>query len=454
MKRHKDYLKIIKQQVVTKFSNKFLLKLPPLLLVGAVLLFWMIQTTQPVKASEENDSERVRIIAMGDNLIHSSVYDAADAVDGTIDGQYDFKPFYRLIKPKIAEADVAFVNQETIVGGKELGLSSYPMFNSPEEVATALKDTGFDVINGATNHSLDKLDQGVINAIDNFQKVGLPLIGVNKTAADQDKVTIIEKNGLKIAFLAYTYGTNGMVANDNYRVNYLDQDLIKKQVEIAKKEADAVVVSAHWGTEDSTEADDDQKTWAKFFADQGVDAVIGTHPHVIQPIEWVEGTEGHKTLVAYSIGNGLNGMQDVDNVLGGLLNFTIHKDGDSIVVDSVTMDPIMTHYQTVKTPKIDQEARDKNAPNAFSSDHHYEFLIYPLSRYTNQLAEKHFIHQEFDQTITKEILDVRFTQLFDQQFWPRNYRYFHRTEETNEKVRTLRDTQKQTLINEQQSGAN
>lgn len=185
-------------------------------------------------------------------------------------------------------------------------LSYYPMFNSPQDVGYDLQELGFDVVGIANNHMLDKGAKGLEKTIAFWKNMeGVLLIGGYDSREDYDTVRVLEKNGIKIAFLAYTYGTNGLTkaASSPVVIPYINEDDITRQVAAAKNAADAVIVSVHWGDEGSFKPNDAQKRTAQLFADCGVTAIIGHHPHVIQPVEWITGKNGNKTLCVYSLGN-------------------------------------------------------------------------------------------------------------------------------------------------------
>ena len=268
---------------------------------------------------------KIDLVAVGDNLIHMPIVRSSKLADGS----YNFKPIYSEIENTVEKADISFLNQETILGGTELGISGYPQFNSPHELGQDMVELGFDVINHATNHSLDKGEKGILSALkfwENYQDV--KLIGIYNNQEARDNISVVEKNGIKLAFLAYTYSTNGIPVPSGkpYLVNIINKELIQKDIENAKTKADAVIVSMHWGIEYQTTPSDIQKELAKFMADAGVLVIIGHHPHVLQPAEIVESNSGQKTLVAYSLGNFVSSQVGMSKLIGGLLKTTITKD--------------------------------------------------------------------------------------------------------------------------------
>ncbi|MCC8192533.1 MAG: CapA family protein [Ruminococcus sp.] len=327
----------------------------------------------------KSDEQRVSFCAVGDNLIHETIYKEADGYSGEDgDGKYDFTSFYSEIRSDIESYDLAFVNQETIVGGYDLGLSGYPLFNSPFEVAEALKDTGFDMVNLATNHALDVGQEGIDNAVSIFDELNLCHDGIYSGEDEQNAVSIIERNGIKFSLVSFTESTNGLTAPNSYSVSTFDDDeYIKQKIQNAKAVSAVVVVSAHWGEENSFETDDFQTNYAQYLADCGADIIVGTHPHVIQPVEWIEASDGRQVLCAYSLGNFLGGMLLDDNSLSGLLSLDVVKSSEGIKIENVHWTPLVIHFEGNQS-NIESER--------------YGYKIYKLSDYTDELADKHVLN--------------------------------------------------------------
>lgn len=369
------------------------------ILICCVLLAGCSAADTPKKETKESkttDNTVVSFVGVGDNLIHDSIYKEADKLDGADhDGHYDFSSMYENIKKDTKKADLAFINQETILGGDDLGLSGYPTFNTPSDVANGVVDAGFDIVNTATNHCLDKFQTGINNSSATWAKYkGVITAGTYTSQKDRDTVRVIERKGIRFSFLAYTYGTNGVAPEYDYSVAYFNDDQIRKDVAAAKKVSDVVIVSAHWGTENIHEVNDEQKHYAQLFADLGVDVVIGTHPHVIQPIEWVSSTDGNsKTLVVYSLGNFLSGMLSVDNVVGGMIGFDFVKAAKTkkITVQNVKWTPIVTHFDG-----------DGNPDNIMESRHNYK--VYKVSDYSEKLAKRHALNGYEGQTFSMDVI--------------------------------------------------
>lgn len=374
-----------------------------LLLVIACLL--ITACSSPDKETKEKTTKKdgnttVSFVGVGDNLIHEMIYKQADRAAGSVnDGTYDFTPMYAHVKEDIKKADLAYIDQESIIGGDAIGISGYPTFNSPAQLAKDVASTGFDMVNMANNHCLDTYQKGI-----NFsssiwkQQKGVIAAGTYTSQEDRDTIRTIEKNGIKFSFLAYTYGTNGIEAPSPFSVAYFDEAQIKKDVAAAKKISDVVIVSAHWGDENVSAPTAFQKKYAQLFADLQVDVVIGEHPHVIQPVEWVKGSEGNKTLVVYSLGNFLSGMLDVDNVLSGMIRFDFVRDKDSkkIEVKNVKWEPLITHF-TGDSKDIMNTRKD--------------FATYKLRDYTDELAKQHGLNGVNGQSVRVDDLYARTSKI-------------------------------------------
>lgn len=339
----------------------------------------------------KKEVKTVSFNAVGDNLIHGAIYSSPQYIKGDT---FDFNAIYSEIKPYIESADISYINQETMLGGTSLGLSHYPMFNSPQEIGDAVANTGFDWVNHATNHTLDAYEAGVINTLDYWDKnPSITTTGIARSNEEANELKIIEKNGVKFGLLAYTYGTNGIPVpqGKDYLVNLIDKDKMKADIERLETEVDSILVSLHWGTEYSFAPNEYQKDIAKFLADLNVDVIIGTHPHVIQPIEYVTGNGGNETLVIYSLGNFLS-AQDVNyRMLGAMASWdlTFDPNDNSKKIENVVFTPLVNHYDTS----------------------HENFKIYRLKDYNNELASKHALKSQYElsyeyfKQLTDDVID-------------------------------------------------
>lgn len=325
---------------------------------------------------------RISFVAVGDNIPHDSVIKTAkdDASSGE---EYDFSKIYAGIADEIAAADIAFINQESPVGGKELGIAGYPNFNAPQEMVEELIDVGFDVFAIANNHMLDKGEKGYKNTVEYFNSLPITMVG-GYTKSDYDNVRIVEEEGVKIAFLSYTtlinYGHINDISNSSsYIIPYANTADITRQVGIAKEQADVVIVSMHWGSEGEFGATTEQTKYAKLCADLGVDVVIGHHPHVVGGVEWLSGESGNKTLVAYSLGNFCSSQLYVKNMVGEMLGFDIVKDVDgSISIENPYVEGVVCHYKTDTSKKDNQNLYVR-----------YDVRMYMMRDYTEELAKNH-----------------------------------------------------------------
>jgi poly-gamma-glutamate synthesis protein (capsule biosynthesis protein) len=194
-------------------------------------------------------------------------------------------------------------------------------------VGDALIDAGVDIVSTANNHSLDKGEKGLKASLDYLDQIGLPHVGTSRSANERQTLKIMNINGIKAAYLSYTYGTNGIPVPEgkDYLVNLIDKPFMQEEIHRAKNEADIVVMSLHWGNEYQLQPTDEQKELAKYLVDEGVDIIFGHHPHVLQPMEWIEAKDGRKSLVVYSLGNFLSGQMRDYKDIGGLATVHITK---------------------------------------------------------------------------------------------------------------------------------
>lgn len=302
--------------------------------------------TLPPELPIEPTYRHATFAAAGDVLVHTNVYKYASQLAEGTDAEFDFKPIFANIKDVISSVDAAYVNQETICGGSELGYSGYPAFNTPDEIAPALLDTGFDIVNIANNHMLDKGERGLARAIDFWNGQGITLLGGFKSKEDYENIRIHEVNGISIAFLSYTYWTNGYVlpSASEYVVPMMDADEIDRQTKAAREIADIVMVSMHWGDEDSFTPNAEQERLALLMANNNVDVILGMHPHVLQRIEWLDRPDGKRTLCVYSLGNLISTMMYSRNMLGGIIRFDITEDENGFTIEEPELIPTMVHY--------------------------------------------------------------------------------------------------------------
>ncbi len=342
----------------------------------------------------------IDILMVGDILLHDNVQESGKLSDGT----YNYNHLFANVAEDIKAADIAIANQEVILGGTEIGLYGYPNFNGPYEVGDALAKAGFNVILHATNHTLDRGKTALVNCM-NFWKTNhedVAVLGVfeSQQAYDND-IYIYEQDGVKIAILNYTYGTNGMPMPTDmpFAVAMLEEEKVLSDLQKANEQADFVVVCPHWGTEYRHVQSQEQEYWAQLFLENGVDLVIGTHPHYIQPVEMLTNENGEQMLVYYSLGNFINSTSDsgrgtADRMIGGMAKVTIaKKETGEVYIKDYGVEPLVT--QLLYGPQ--------------------EITTYKLSDYTEELAAQNKILEKdsvFSLDFCKELCEEVFGELY------------------------------------------
>lgn len=297
------------------------------------------------EAPTEPEEEYITILAVGDNLYHRSLSQSGIKEDGT----YDYTPVYSTMREIISEADIAVINQETPMAGDAYGIQTYPKFNVPQQISEAMVWAGFDVVSFATNHMLDMGRQGLIDTAQYWKDKHPDVLvtGIALSQEERDTVPYVECKGKKIAFLNYTYGVNsGNLGRQPYLLNFLDEATVRADIARAKETCDYVIVLPHWGVEGRMEPTQDQYNMALILADAGADVVIGTHPHVVQKVQWVTGASGHRTLVFYSLGNFISLQDTAAKMLGGIAKLRLRIDPETgeLTLDDYRMDYIVTHF--------------------------------------------------------------------------------------------------------------
>lgn len=335
------------------------------------------------KTPSAADPEEVRLsfIGMGDNLIHSSVYEQALKSDGV----YDFTSKYASVADIVKNADIAFINQETPMC-QYYTVMGYPRFNSPVELGHNLVDIGFDVFGFANNHVADMGMNGISAMINYFPNYNAMQVGLYANERDYNTIRIYQTQGVKIAFLAYTYGTN-MYGQRNQYLSYqnwlpvFNKETVTRQVSFAREVADIVIVSMHWGVENSFTVNETQREYAQLLADLGTDVILGTHPHVIQEIEIVKGKNGNDTVCYYSLGNGINAQSSFVNAIGIMASFDIVKDKNGARVENIKCIPTVSMLE-------------KNYANV---------RLLTLTDFTDELAAIH-CHNYTDRKVTVQLV--------------------------------------------------
>lgn len=275
-----------------------------------------------------------KLLMVGDALIHSSVYN--DAL--TEDGNYDFKPMLKYVKPILKSYDLKYYNQETILGGYSLGYSSYPKFNSPVEVGDAFLNAGFNLVSLSNNHTMDKGETGVINSVNYWKsKKNVVFSGQWTSWEERNTNPVYSVNGINYAFFSYTTWTNGLETpvGKEYLNNVYSNDKAYLDISAVKDRADVIIVAMHWGEEYNLDITEEQREIANYLSSLGVNIIIGTHPHVVEPVEYINNGD---TLVIYSLGNFISGQIGLDRLTGLMMEVTIKKmvdDDDSVHISIV-----------------------------------------------------------------------------------------------------------------------
>ena len=334
-------------------------------------------STPEPSSQPEPEPSVVTFLSAGDDLIHNSIYEQAAA--RAENGGYDFTYAYANVAETIRAADIATINQETVIAPM-YEPSTYPCFNSPPQLADTLQDIGFDVYNVANNHVLDKGETGLINCLE-FWRDSWPdalVTGAYLNEEDYSQIRTLEKNGLTFAFLGMTELTNGLSLPQGSEVVLVqgeDEAALQSRIQAAREVADVVIMNVHWGNEYTHTPTERQRYLAEKMTDWGVDIVIGHHPHVLQPIETRTTADGRQALIAYSLGNFISAQDRPARMLGGLLSYTVRREtpDSPIEITDVALIPTVTHYD-----------------RGFTNNR-----IYLLSQYTNELAQSHGVRSNY-----------------------------------------------------------
>lgn len=347
--------------------------------------------TNQVQADTEVVTEEVfkptsaKLVAVGDNLMHRSCTLSAKNADGT----YDFTKHFANMADIFKAADLAVISQDTVLGGIELGATSTEtgIFNTAVELADGMADAGINVVLAANNHIMDEGSAGLNTMMSYFctKYPDITLLGVNNSREAKDEPVYVETNNIKIAMINYSYGSNQTADLDAspYLLNQYDEDWLSDILKQAREEADFIIAFPFWGEQNSMDYTQEQERQAQFLADNGVDLIIGSYPHVVEPVKWITAENGDRTLVYYSLGNFQSIQNTVENMLGGQANITISKEEDGTHISDYSLDFVVTHY----------EQRE-------SSEYYDIVTTYPLADYTSDLAARHGMsvsgNDEFD----------------------------------------------------------
>jgi poly-gamma-glutamate synthesis protein (capsule biosynthesis protein) len=314
----------------------------------------------------------IELVAVGDNLIHIQIV-TSSAVSRDGKPGYDFGPVYQYVKEDIAAADIAFINQETLFAGERFGLSGYPQFNGPVELGQTLVDLGFDVVNHATNHVMDAGEAAVRVTIDYWEdRPDITYLGIHASPEARERPKLVEANGIRLGFLSYTYGTNGLPVPRNapYLVSLTDTAIMAQEIDAIRPLCDYLIVSMHWGDEYDHKPTRRQEELALFLAQRNVDLVLGHHPHVLQEMRSVKRPDGADMLVFFSLGNFVSAQNRLPTLLGGMAKVTLARAGGAdgpVRWTAASLTPLVTHDERGYTG----------------------FRVYRFEDYPDELAARH-----------------------------------------------------------------
>lgn len=341
-----------------------------------------------VEVKDEEKTPKVyeaKMIMVGDALIHDRLYNTVRNEDGS----YDFKPTIQYIKPIITKYDLKYYNQETILGGAELGYSSYPQFNSPNEVGDAFLDAGFNLVSLATNHTMDKGERGVLNSVNYWKsKKNVVYSGQWSSWDERNEAHVYDINGISYAFFSYTTWTNGLETPNGkgYLNNVYSDEKAATDISKVRDLVDVVIVAMHWGTEYSLGVSSSQEYIANYLAGLGVDLIIGSHPHVVEPVQYIN---NGKTFVIYSLGNFLSAQYGIDRLTGLMMEVTIKK---VVNVDG-------TIVVSIESPKAELTYTKTND--------YTKYRVYPYSKLNSTILPDYMNYYEY----YKGIVSSRYQEL-------------------------------------------
>lgn len=326
-------------------------------LILAIFVFLLLKLPSIIFApnNENKNSENlidskpdpitIHMSAFGDTMCHlTNIKNAYDASKK----DYDFSNVFKNVRSYLEDADITIGNLETTFAGSSRGYTGYPTFNAPEVLGQNLKDMGVDVLTTANNHCMDKGNSGLVSTLDYLDKYEISHTGTARSEEEQNSILIKDVNGIKIAFLSYTYGTNGITipSDKPYSVNLINKELIKKHIASAKEQnVDVICVSMHWGLEYKLKPNSAQTELADFLFENGVDIILGSHPHVLEPMEkrtiTLEDGTTKDGFVIYSLGNFVSGQIYANTKSTVILDIQITKNSDGkISIDNVKYTPV------------------------------------------------------------------------------------------------------------------
>ena len=348
------------------------------------------------KAAKAPEISTATVIAVGDNLYHDSLIQSGESDSGT----WNYDAIYKNVKDEIQAADIAMVDQETVLTTEHDAVSGYPSFATPTEVGDALINAGFDVIESATNH-IDDYGYDYMAQTLNFWKTSypdVPVLGIHDSAESAGEITTISCKDVTFSLLNYTTTVNNEPYDElpDYAVDLLRTDQVISDIKKAKEISDMTIAFLHTGAEYSTEPDTEEKTFLQLLLHQGVDIAICAHSHTLQNFETLTDDSGHQMLVYYSLGNFISTQKDPVCLLGGMADITIVRDpiSDALSIRNADLIPLVTHYN-----------HDQNI-----------YTVYKLSDYTDKLAASHGVHAESTEPFTLETLQEQYKKVLTQDY--------------------------------------
>jgi len=332
-------------------------------------------TTEPTTLPPPEDKV-IHVVAVGDNLVQTAVY--RNAQRHATDGTYDFLPLYENVRDIIESGDISIINQETLIANGEYEVSGSNFnFNSPVELGDDMIDLGFNVFTLANNHLMDKGTGGLEATLDYWdarvELHDIVVCGAYRNEYDMNNIRTMTVDGVTFAFLSYTEHLNGYSIPSDSELRVVrtsETDVMQEQIERAEEIADVVIVSAHWGVEDTHTVSEDRKLLARDMVEWGADVIIGHHPHTAETMEFITRTDGTKGFVYYSLGNFISAQTDNFNLVGEIADFDVVIDGETneVTLENVGAIPVINHYDD----------------GSFSN-----MRLYPYNMYTSELADGH-----------------------------------------------------------------
>lgn len=339
---------------------------------------------------KEQEENTIELLAVGDNIAHQTIRE----VGMTEYGPWNYDSVYQYVKEDVEAADLALVTQETIFVEDREDVSGYPSFGTPPEFGDALVNTGFDVIASATNHALDKGTDSIEYTLNWWEEnhPDIPVLGLYESQEASEEIPIISCKDLKLAMLDYTYSLNGLElpSGQEYMVDVFDEEKAREDIRQAKELADVVIVVMHVGNEYEQDVDQETQEWTDIFLEEGVDIVIGSHPHVVRTMETLTGEDGHKMLVYYSLGNFTSTQTDLPSLMGAMAKITVRKNIETgeIEIPEHEFIPLLMYY-------------NKEIPQA---------AIYKLEDYPQELIQQHFVYEENPEEFSLEYYQKLFEE--------------------------------------------